>query len=369
MADSPKRAKKSVSLADIAREVGVSKSTVSHAINDTRPISDPVKKRINEVIERLGYRSSYLGRALAKQKTYSVGVVVREITNFFSTLYLQYMAGLLAEKGYSLTLRITDGRKKLADRAVDDFLSGQADGMMVLTSDIDDRQVRELAEREYPVVSPGRLIAGHEHIAAVVVDYYGSQRQVMEYLYQLGHRKFGFIFGLEDEFPVRYRSRACADFLAEHKLEYSSSNVVMGITAAQEAELVVMKLMKQNPDISALVCSNDHFAVGAMAMLQSHGLQVPRDVSVIGYDDVPVGTLVTPKLTTVTADYRRIAEYSVENLVAQIESRQHMPVAKFDGTLVVRGSTGSPRQAETTLDLNPNLQWKGNLPLRIEPVA
>ena len=180
----------------VAEQAGVCKTTVSHAFSGRRPVNEDVKGRILRVAKQLGYQPHYAARILPKGRTKTIVVLVRDLVNQFNSFYIEAIEQAVWARGYRLYVCITGTNQQKIQRYLADFSNGQADGALVITSAVSDESIIELAGRGYPVVTPLRTIAGYENLWDRPVDIAGVFRRLLEHLYELGHRRFGFIWHL-----------------------------------------------------------------------------------------------------------------------------------------------------------------------------
>lgn len=329
------------SIGTVAAVAGVSKSTVSHAFSGHRQISEPVKLRIFEAARLLKYKPHYAARALSSRRTMNVGVLVREATDQYFPLYMQAMEAAAVSRGYRLSVGFTGSDSCKMQMYLDGFVSGQADGLLVITGYVSDAMVLDLVDQNYPVVTPQREIPGHEDLACVQMDIAGAFRQLLDYLYDLGHRTFGFIGGALTD--VQNRHGEFHRFLTERGLEFDASREVVNVETLEAAEASGHVLLKRHPQITAIVCSNDVQGVGVITAAAELGLKVPTDLTVTGFDDVPISRYCSPRLTTVRIPISELASASMNNLLDRIEGKSAAPMVRLPLELLIRGSSGPAR--------------------------
>jgi LacI family transcriptional regulator len=339
--DSMENERQRPSIAMVATAVGVSKSTVSHAFSGNRHISEPIKRRIFEVAKSLKYKPNFAAQALSSRKTMNVGILVREATDQYFPLHLQAMEAAAVARGYRLSVGLTGNDPKKIQTYLDGFVSGQADGVLVITGHVTDEMVVELVDQRYPVVVPQRSIPGYEELGCAQMDIEGVFRQLLDYLYDLGHREFGFIGGTKKDVQNRYMQ--IHRFIEEKGLEFGTAREVLNIETLEAAEAAGYTLLKRCPQITALVCSNDVLGVGAMTAALGLGLKVPTDLTVTGFDDVPISRYCIPRLTTVRIPISDLARISMNNLLDRIEGKTPPAVVRLPLELLIRGSSAPPK--------------------------
>jgi len=232
------------------------------------------------------------------------------------------------------------------DYYLDNYSNGQTDGVLLLTGNISDQQILKLVNQGYPVGTPLRIIPGHEEICGVLLDISRIFRQLLDYLYSLGHREFGFLCGEPTDVMDRYAQMHT--FIEEKSLTFGPEREVRDIYSVSEAEPAAYTLLKKCPEITALVCSCDVLAIGAMIGAHDLGISVPADLTITGFDDVPISQACIPRLTTVKIPISELATASVNNLLDRIEGKTVPPMVKLTPELIIRGSSGPPGKKPST---------------------
>lgn len=338
------RRNKRATIQQVAQKAGVCKTTVSHALSGRRPVSPALKQKILRIAEQLGYRPHYAAQVLPKGQTKTIAVLVRDLINQYNSCYLQAIEQAASARGYRVYVCVTGTDQDNIRDYLDSFGHGQADGVLIVTSAVGDEAVVELAERGYPVVTPGRIVPGHEELWNVPVVVPGAFRRLLEYLYDLGHRELGFLWHIRSH--VRSRIEVVEEFAAARGLRLDGECEAWDVHTPEQAFVVAHELLDKRRQITALVCANDMLAVGAMAAAHKLRLAVPGDLTVTGFGDVPMGRYCTPPITTVRLPITEIANTAVNKLLDRIEDRpagnriDSLP----DLDLLIRGSSGPPRQ-------------------------
>ncbi|NLX06999.1 MAG: LacI family transcriptional regulator [Phycisphaerae bacterium] len=327
-------------IAQVAREVGVSKSTVSHAFSGRRYVSESVKARVFAAARRLNYRPYYAAQVLAHRRTRTIGVVIRELAGDFTLRQLEAVARAADARGYRVTLGFAGNHDRKVREHLESFASGQADGVLVLTAAVSDELIREFAERGCVLATPMRVIEGAEDLCPVRVEIAEAFGSLLEHLYQLGHRRFGFVCGQVRE--VRDRYDRLRRFVDEKGLELDDHCVVTGLDSVEEGDAAAGRLLERQSGITALVCSNDNLAVGVLTAARRMGLAVPDDLTVTGCDDVPIGRYCTPRLTTIRLPIAQISEAAVNHLIDRIEGADRPIIVRIRPELLIRESSAPP---------------------------
>jgi LacI family transcriptional regulator len=339
-----------VTLRDVALEAGVHISTASRALNvETASIVSPeTGHRVMEAARKLGYSPNPLAKGLRTNRTMSVGMVIPDIEN---PLFGPIIAGAearLAEEGYS-TLITGAGRSDpdIVTSVIETLIERRVDGMILATATRSGGAVEMVHRRNIPVVLVNRSSEGVP-VPSIVGDDHVGIGLVVDHLAQLGHTRIGHISG------PRYLSTGMARFQAfmakmeDLGLEAGSDLVAQadwyqvepGYKAAQD-------LLTGRPDLTAIVAANDLIALGAYRAIRDRGLEVGTDISVTGYNDIPLLDLLQPALTSVRIPYRKMGSEAAAMLLGMLFSSDEEPMqttsVRLLPTLSVRASTQPPR--------------------------
>ncbi|HMP73775.1 MAG TPA: LacI family DNA-binding transcriptional regulator [Kiritimatiellia bacterium] len=336
---------KRVTIGDIAKESGFSQSTVSLVLNNNPRISDDTRQKVLQAIEKHGYKPNIHARGLAMRSSRVISVVLPDIPNVFGDPYF----GALLSGVYTGVAEA--GLKMLVDLANMNFIrtqeyfnildTRQADGMIFLGTTNYDQYLSGFKDKGYSML----LVNNHFPkwgLSHVSMDYRHAAKLAAEHLLGLGHRKIGIITGTNVQ--------AAVDFLDTVEETFRSA----GISAEDspwadgrfneqvgfEAARVVMTL---NPEITAILCGNDLMALGALRYVYTQGLTVPKDVSIVGVEDLPLAQLTTPKLTTVRHDLHDLGRLAVRQILAMNREETDSVGEWRQGMLVERESTAGPR--------------------------
>lgn len=346
-----------VTIRDVARAAGVSISTVSRALAAPEQVAADTRHRVQEAARSMGYRPNRAARGLITGRTGSIGLVVPDLENpFFGSICKGVQARARAA-GYAVFVADTD-EDPLLETEVVRSLTKQVDGVILCSARGSDEAIAALAE-EAPMVLVNRELGD---IPSITFDNDGGLRAVMAHLVALGHRRIAYAAGPKTSWSDRERSQAFHSYDATipdlELIELGKFPPVFS-GGTQAADLAIAS------GATAIVAFNDLVAVGLIDRLRHRGLRVPHDISVAGFDNVPVSTLVWPNLTTVDFPRIKIGRVSVDMLLdvvlgggTGIRQNQNIPVS-----LVVRQSTGvvpaasaSPVLVQHSLRAEPSFQ-------------
>lgn len=329
-------------LKDVAREAGVHTSTASRALNEeTRAVVNAeTVERVLEAALRLGYAPHPLARGLRTNRTMTAGIVIPDVENPLFGPIIAGAESALSEGGYSLLIANTEPGNPEPDGVVDTLLDRHVDGLILATATRDDASLQALVDGGIPVVLVNRTTEGLA-LPSVLGDDHAGVGLAVEHLDALGHTAIGHIAGPQTLSTGRARQDAFRVWMDRLGLVADSSNV-------EEAEWfqvapgydAAKSLLARRPDLTAIVAGNDLLALGAYRAIREMGLEVGKDISVTGYNDIPLVDLMEPGLTSVRVPYREMGAESARRLLLNIDR------GSLDGTrvtltptLAVRGST------------------------------
>lgn len=327
-----------VTIREVADAAGVSTATVSRALSGVQTVDPELADRVRRSAESLGYRANRVARALRRQSTQTIGVVIPDITNPFFPAVIQSAERELRRGGLSLLL--CDAGKDVATEAelVRNLFDHQVDGLLISPCDATaSLPAIELAASRMPLLQIGRRAAGALPYAGV--DQADAISQVIGHLAGRGCRSFGYIGPRPENSAARERLDAFVartgplDAAARDRTYLGDSSVAWGREAATG-------LLAGGPPPDAIVCGSDQVAVGALQTLREHGVRVPDDVALTGFGDTVLAEASEPQLTTVRQPLEELGAQAVTALRSAIGTGPRQPRSVLlTATLVVRGST------------------------------
>ena len=339
------RRRATVSIRDVARRARVSIATVSRAVNRVSSVDPELAKRVWKAVEETGYVPNTQARALVSGRSRILGLIVSEITNPFFPELVQEFENLAVAQGYEVMIGSTNYDPAKTESLFRRMLQRNVDGVAVMTFGVEEELVRRLVEREFPLVF---VDAGPDlpNIRVLRVNYAEGIREAVQHLAALGHRRIAFISG-----PLYMRSAiarrdAFVKSMAELGVEIAPEYVLEG-THTMEGGMAAMEQLAALPELpTAVVCSNDMTAIGALHALERTTHSVPKEISVVGFDDIHLAQFMLPPLTTVRMSCKNLAAAAVEALRAGIEVEHPKAALKewaIPTHLVVRQSSTYPR--------------------------
>ncbi len=329
-------------LEEIAKLAGVSRSTVSRVINDHPNVRDEVRERVWRVIRAQNYQPHQAARALATRRTNAIGLIIPEtvsrlFTDPFFPQLIQGIADVCNQRGYYLMLTLMTAATNRNGFYRRILHSGQLDGVIVASAQLNDPIVPRLRESHQPCVLVSRH-PDYPDIPWVDVDNVAGARSMVSYLIGLGHRRIGTITGPLGAISAQDRLAGYRQALEQAGLPYDETLVVEGDYTEAGGYNAMEQLLRTEP--TAVFAASDVMAVGAMKALAQAGLRVPDDVSVAGYDDIPMAALVSPPLTTVRQSVVELGRVAAETLISLLDNPDVSVSSQLLSTcLVVREST------------------------------
>ena len=293
--DAPRTGATTIEL--VAREAGVSPSTVSRILNGTAVVSSLKKKAVDDAIAKLGFVPNPMARGLAGGRTFSVGVVTQAIDSPFYGAALRGIEDSLDPAGYSPWFVSGHWDVAAEARCIDVLRSRRVDGIIVLTGRLTDQALKATA-RALPVVVTGRSLAS-PGLFALNFDNFEGGRLATRHLLDLGHRRIAFIAGDQDHPDATERLRGYSAALEAAGIRFDPALVVPGEYHEVSGMMAVNRLFERQCQFTAIFAANDQMALGAALGLQRRSLRVPEDVSLVGFDDLPTSVYAIPPLSTV----------------------------------------------------------------------
>lgn len=329
-------------ITDVAKMAGVSITTVSHVINKTRFVSEELVERVNAAIDGLNYQPSALARSLRTKTSGTIGIVIPDNTNPFFAEVVRGIEDFYFEHGYSVFLCNSDGDSDKEYHHLKLLREKNVDGL-ILVSAGDDRDSQELLEEgTIPSVIIDREV-NNLHTDSVLIDNFRGGYEATLHLIELGHKRIGCITGPSQVTPSGQRLKGYVKALGDNGISFDENLIVTGDFKSQSGNKGLKQLMQNRPSPTAIFACNDLMAIGALAASREIGLEIPEQLSLIGFDDITLASMVVPKLTTVAQPKRDLGETGAKLLFQQItKDKKQEAVVLLQPNLVIRDSTAPP---------------------------
>jgi LacI family transcriptional regulator len=342
---------RNVNLRDVATAASVSVATVSMVLNHNPRISRATHVRVQRVMEKLGYQPNRLAQSLSSKYTNVLAILLPDLRHAFADAYFGELISGICDRSKKL------GYKVMLEQATPQFIGERkhlelydrryVDGVLLLGTHDLNEYLSDFGSVSYPalVVDNDPARAGLDY---VMCDYESGAHQALNYLLQLGHRKIGLIAGASEITTARSIRSIYEAKLTSAGVAPAPTQVVDGGFSEEGGAEACRQILAKHPDLTAIMAGNDKMALGAMHLLHRMGKDVPRDISVVGFDDLHHAAFVNPSLTTVHLPLDQVGAIATDRLIERVRGRVE-PVRETIGThLVVRDSTAIARGALRT---------------------
>jgi LacI family transcriptional regulator len=336
---------------EIARRAKVSIATVSRTINRIPTVDPQLAKRVWKVVEELGYYPNTQARALVSGKSRIFGLVVSEITNPFFPEIVQSFEDIAVQNNYEILLTSTVHNPKRMELAVRRMIERRVDGVAILTFGMEDSLVEDLRFRKVPLVfvDVGPHVPG---VSNIRINYQHGIRQAVQHLAALRHIRIAFVSGPLNLKSALARKAAFESAMQEIGMEVPPEMIVEGDHRMEGGMRALVQLAGLPVRPTAILCSNDMTAVGVMREAYEYGIVIPRDLSLVGFDDIRLSQFTTPPLTTIQMSQTLLAEYAFKALWNEVERTSTAPHGKeyeLLTNLILRRSTALAPPISMTL--------------------
>ncbi|MGE5313222.1 MAG: LacI family DNA-binding transcriptional regulator [Acidobacteriota bacterium] len=333
-----------VTIYDIAREAHVGIGTVSRVFNNRPNVSDDTRSKILAVAERMRYQPHASAQALARKHAYTLSVIIPFFTNYFSIEVLKGMQDTLAETGYDILLHGVNNTQQIGDFIRRGMKKGRVDGMLFVSMTLPDKYTKLISEQKIPIV----LVDTYRpEFDSIQVKNYEGAFSAAQHLVRLGHQRIGMINANMRSTPAQERYRGFRDALQQSGLAIPDEYVVSSTCEKQDGfnknagYLAMKELLEKTQDRlpTAVFVSSDVQAIGVLSAMEERGLSAPRDIAIVGYDDIELARHF--HLTTMHQPMYEMGELAIRRIMHRIQFPDDPPsLESFTPALVVRESCG-----------------------------
>jgi DNA-binding LacI/PurR family transcriptional regulator len=338
-----------MNIKEVARLAKVSTATVSRTINGSDKVTAETAQRVRSAIETLKFYPNTNARALGSGRSSLYGLIISDITNPFFPELVKSFEDVAVQFGQEVLIANTNYDPHRMEVCVSRMLQRKVDGVAIMTSEMDEHLIDELSSRSIPLVF---LDTGtpQKGISNIAIDYASGIDAAVEHLSALGHTSIGFISGPMTLTSARVRRRAFMQSLKRKGLYLDRRLIEEGNHRMDGGHEAMIRLLAKDPRPTAVLTSNDMTAIGAIGALSEHGLKVPRDISMIGFDDIELSAFTQPALTTVRLSRPEIAKVAFRALYnARGDASAKGAEYTIQPVLIERKSTGPvPKKQETS---------------------
>jgi DNA-binding LacI/PurR family transcriptional regulator len=327
-----------VTIYDIARAAGVSKSTVANALTGKGTVSKATRQRIVQLAREMGYRPSLVARNLSQHKTSTIALILPTLVNPFYPEIIEAVETIVREHEYQTLVCNTHHDFALGRHQMERLMSRWVDGYIILGASMDSNDIARYVKQGVPIVlcdwQENESLSG---IAQVSVDFYRAGQLAAEHLLGLGHRSIAVIV----DAPLQaLRLGGFQSIMSAAGIALSHEMIERGDSSLESGYAAAKKLLARPVLPTAIFATNDWMAIGAMDAILESGLRVPQDISIVGLDDIVLSAHLHPSLTTVAVPKTRLAKEATELLLGLIDGNEDMLVSRFvEPYLVARQSS------------------------------
>lgn len=327
-----------ITIDEIARLAGVSKTTVSRVLNNKPDVKPETRELILNFISKYGYQPNAFAQAISLQKSQTVGLIIPYNADyiFSNPFYSEVIRGVSTEttrRGYHLLLCYTH-----EENYVDIYKQRRVEGFIIISpGSIHKEIIRKLSQIEAPFVTTSQ-ISGEDGLNYVDIDNFYGASLAIEHLISLGHQKIGFICGQEYLTSSQDRMSGYVSALTKNNLPFQDSLVKRGDGSIESGYQKMFELIDQ--DVTAVFVSCDIMAMGAVKAIKEKNLKIPYDISVVGFDDIPLAQIIEPPLTTIKQPAYEKGESAASMLIDLVEGKEAIGNKILPVDIIVRKSTG-----------------------------
>jgi len=314
---------KYITLKMVAERAGVSVNTASRAINNKPDINEETKKRILQIAQELGYVRNDTAVALRTKRTGTLGVVIADNRNPFYAEVLNGIEEAAREKNYHIILANTQRDYQKEEEVINLLLAKRVDGLLITPVQDRDDDIKNLIDANIPFVVVGRDFENIE-VDAVYNDEVKGGFLATEYLIKKGHKKIALVDGFLYKSPARGRLEGYKKALKKYGIPLDDDLLSVGDIDVKDGYERTKQLFEKELDFTAIFAYNDMMAFGAMQVIKEKGLKIPEDIGLVGYDDIPFGSLISPPLTTIRLKKQDLGVESVKMLLSRINGKRKM---------------------------------------------
>jgi len=330
--------KKKVTIQDIAERANVSKSTVSRVLNKSKLVKEHKRLAVLAAMKQLDFQPNQMARSLAGGRSMTIGVLTQDIGSPFYDAVARGVTDGLKETQYSPIFVDGQWNAEVEGSAVDTLLDRRVDGIILIGGSMTSEELREVQNQKQLVVV-AREVEGWDS-NCIFIDNYTAAYDATHYLIKSGHKQIAFISGISNHQDSRRRKDGFEQALKDCNIQVNKKLCVEGDFRPESGVAAVETLIERGEKFSAIFCSNDEMAFGARLALFRKKINVPEDVSIVGFDDQPMSEFMTPPLTTVRQPAYELGAVAAEAMEKLLEGDQ-FEVPKLNTELIIRESVAS----------------------------
>lgn len=335
---------KYVTLKQVAKQAGVSVTTVSNVVRGWPYISEAIRSKVQTTIDELGYTPNPIAQRLRTGKTQTIGFMVPDLSSAYFAAMISAAEAVARDFSYSIQVYNTNEMVTLEATHLTHTVNGSIDGLLIVPTFHPTKTYDALTRLgKKPVTVMLDRVLTNTSTPYCRVDNQKITNLALNHLYKLGHHRIAHLRGPKYALPANARSESYKAFIKEKNLDYCIESTASQGWNGHDGYHAMLQILRRNEIPSAVFSSNDAMAIGAMSAAHTYGLKIPQDISILGVDNVEVGQFVMPPLTTVRQPLDEMAECSLKMLIelmnGNVPAEQHVTL---EPDLIVRESTESP---------------------------
>jgi len=332
-----------MNFSDLARQLNVSTATVSRALSRPEKVAPETRKRVLEFVRRSGYHMNGIARSLRTQSTQTIGVIVSDIRNPFSSAIVKSVEDVARTNGYTVLICNADEDGRNEEMALQLFIERQVSGVIHCSAGANLDLLRVFLEKSIPLVDLDRQ-SGLENVDTVILDNQLGASLATNHLLDLGHRRVAMISGPKHLSNARKRLDAFRKTLRSAHLIIPNEYIEFGDFREESGCLSAKRLISLPTPPSAILVANNEMMAGALLAIRQRRIKVPRDLSLVGFDDARWAQYCDPPLTVVSQPTEAMGEKAAELLLGRLRGEKQANTVVFKPELIIRRSTAAPKR-------------------------
>ena len=339
---------KVITINEIAREAGVSTATVSRVFNQPAKVKKQTRERVSAVIERHHYVSHGLARGLASRRSRLLGLVIPTVTNSIYASSTQAVHQAAQQAGYTVLIGVSDFSEEREAQLIHQLVSRRVEGLILTGEQRSPPVYEKIIRNHVPFVITWKLTHSREH-PSVSFDNIKATRAALNHLLGLGHRRIGLICGRTDlNDRALQRRTAFEQALRDYGVEPDPELIFERSFEFVEGRAAMHRMLQLRQPPTGVFCANDIQAIGAISECRDAGISVPADMSIVGFDDLPIAQYITPRLTTVRVPAQEMGDRATKRLISAIENSEPVLPLELLTDLVIRETTAPCRHRQVS---------------------
>lgn len=334
---------KKLTMKDIAKEAGVSKATVSRVINHTKPVSAEIRQKVEKVINEYNYKPSSVARSLARSETHVIGLIIPDISNAFYSELVEGISHTAHSKGYNVFLCNTFRDHDLEIEFLNLLEEKQVDAIILTTFHTTKEQKDFIKKFHKPVVTVNRLFTGKDlpRVPNIDIDNFEAAKDAVEYLVETGHKRIGVVRAEQQDQTCIDRLEAYKCVLKKHNMPIDDHLIVGYDFHFESGYEGMMDILENHEHPDAMFCLSDELATGAIRAIFDYGLKVPEDISVVGFDDIPLASRFMPAITTISQPIFEMGKAATDTIYKMLtdEDTKEIKNTVLHHEMIIREST------------------------------